>query len=56
MQHAENRTSANKLTFSWSLHLQLPAGQPQTIQLDDSLLSLGVGWPTCRGSSLGWGC
>lgn len=54
----ENRffDTACQLTFSWSLHLQLSAGQPQTIQADDSLLSPGVGRPVWGGSSLGQGC
>ena len=43
------------LTLSGSLHLQLSAGEPQTIQADDSLLPPGRGRPFWGGSRLGRG-
>ncbi len=43
-------TACKQLTFSWSLHLQLSAGQSQTVQVDDSLLPPG-GWRPTWGTS-----
>ena len=48
-------TACEQLTISWSLHLQLSAGKPQTIQVDDSLLPPGGGRPVWGGSRLGRG-
>lgn len=46
----KSTASTLQLTFSWSLHLQLSAGQPQAVQADDSLLPPGGGRPVWGGS------
>lgn len=45
------KRGSRRLTFSWSLHLQLSAGQLQTIQVYEPLLPPGgrrPDWRTCR--------